>query len=396
MITLPFFAKKQAASNKFLSIDINASCIRTLAFFQEESTLKVVGSCVFDLEPYSVRGNAIVDFDNVELVLHENLVQLQNTIGEEIKEVVFNVAGGMCLDFMTTARISREKPQTTIGEREIAGIQKRILQAAENEVGNELLQTIGNADLDMTLVGTTVAYSKIDSKLVEKPLDMTGKEIELGIFTAYSPRYHINMLKKLIGKLKLKERKIISQTYALVQALNTTKSTKKDCVVINIGSDFTDVAVVFGGGIVATRTLPIANWHFVEEIGQKMGLTRKEAEKIKATYAAGNLALSENRIVQHCLNEALQTWLSGVELLFAEFTGVKTFASEIYVFGEGSMLPDVIEMLNREPWTKTIAFKSPPEIKQLNINDIKGAHDSTGMISTQEWIAPYCAALVKE
>jgi hypothetical protein len=83
----------------------------------------------------------------------------------------------------------------------------------------------------------------------------------------------------------------------------------------------------------------------------------------------------------------LSIWLDGFELIFTNFTGVKTFAPHIYLFGEGVRLPEIEESLNKEPWTKKIPFKSPPKIQALTLDDMPKITDATGLVLSNEWLA---------
>jgi hypothetical protein len=88
------------------------------------------------------------------------------------------------------------------------------------------------------------------------------------------------------------------------------------------------------------------------------------------------------------LEDVLTIWLSGVNLLFAEFSGIKTFASRIYLTGEGFEVPDIYEMLVTEPWTKSIPFREPPEFSKISLSELPLISDLSGKASSLEWTMP--------
>jgi hypothetical protein len=86
--------------------------------------------------------------------------------------------------------------------------------------------------------------------------------------------------------------------------------------------------------------------------------------------------------------------LHGVELLFQEFNGVKTFAPNIYMAGGGAELPDIYEVVTKEPWSRSIPFKSPPEFTKLSMKDLPLVIDRTGKASTMGDLVPAALSLV--
>jgi len=127
-----------------------------------------------------------------------------------------------------------------------------------------------------------------------------------------------------------------------------------------------------------------------------MGLTQVEATKVVQTHSRGALSPSESVVVQNCLEEVLGFWLEGVELLFTDFSGVKTFAPHVYLFGEGVQLPEIEEILAKDPWTKNIPFKSPPNIRALLLNDLNKIADATGSVVSQEWVPSAALSYIYE
>ncbi len=381
-MNLPFLKSTTIPANHFLSVDINSENVKCLAFYvDEQNTAKIVGVGTSNLEPGAVRAGNIIDFDQTLNALDIALGATLENVEGRVSDVIFGVNGELSLGLMTTARAVRNN-SGQINDSEITGIEQTIMNNAFVIARNEILLTTGNSDIDIEPVTTSTVYTKVNNRLTENPLQSTGDTLEIALFTAFTPVYHVKNLQKLAKKLKLNIIAIGSEMFALVNALKNDP----DYIVINIDSDFTNVAIIFGNGITATKTLHIGANHFTKEISQKMGLTMKEAQKFKNSYVYGKLSQSESQVVQNCISDTLNTWLDGIELLFGEFSGVKTFASKIYLVGEGSKLPDLFEFISREPWTKTIPFKVPPEFYKISFENLKNLADSTGNADTPDYL----------
>ncbi|HLB51299.1 hypothetical protein A3F07_00230 [candidate division WWE3 bacterium RIFCSPHIGHO2_12_FULL_38_15] len=383
--------------NKFLTIDMDSASIKCLAFFtpENESTeftsiapdtkAKIVGVAKHYLEPGVIRGGVIIDIDLVEKSLRECIDECTMSQEESIKDVIFGVSGNLSLNTITTAKITRP-PHSPITENEMNSLYSKITRSAFTEIGNEVLRMTGDSDIDMEIITSETVYSKLDNKYVENPLNQTGNVLEVAYYTAFTHSYHVQALQKLAKKLGLKISAVGSEMHTLVNYLKMGKLPHIDCVIINIDNDFTDVGIVFGGGIVSTKALDFGAVDFVNEISQKTGLSFIEAEKFKRTYSYGKLSRTEADVVKSCITEVIDTWLEGLKVVFEEFTGVKTYPSKVYLVGDAAELPDIQETLDKEPWTKSIAFKAPPTYTKLTLRDLQGVTDSTGTLGSLEYV----------
>jgi hypothetical protein len=114
------------------------------------------------------------------------------------------------------------------------------------------------------------------------------------------------------------------------------------------------------------------------------------------SYIAGKLTESETGLVQGCIIEILNIWLAGLEIMFNEFSNVKTFAPIIYLTGYGAEIKDVIATLKSEPWTKSIPFGTFPEILKVNFSDFSKISDATGKVGGPEWLSNISMSIIYE
>jgi cell division protein FtsA len=393
-MNLPFFKKTSKPANRFLTIDISADSVKCLAFYVDTNNMaKIIGSGTKFLEPHAVRSGNIVDFRDVEEATREAIAEATESSGGKISDVIFGVSNDLSLGLMTTAKSSRGRAGP-IEESDIEQINQRIMDSALIQARNEMLQITGNADLEIEPVTASVVYTKVNNQIVKDPFGAEGESVEVAMFTAFAPQHHVKNLQKLAKSLRLKIVAIGSTMFSLVNCLRLANPDLMDYIVMDFGSDVTDVGVVFGNGIVSTRSLHIGGAHFTREISQKMGLSLREAERMKRNYSYGKLSNSETNLVQNSIQETLDVWLNGIELLFGEFTGVKTFASRIFLAGGGIKLPDIHDYVTQEPWTKGIPFRAPPEFTKLKMEDLKTVTDSTGKVTSVEYVLPASLSII--
>lgn len=385
MIKLPFLKKSSKKLAKFLAIDVSANCIKCLAFYKEDGKIKIIGNAKENIEQGVVRNGFITDPDAVLQYTKEAIFKVTKNLEDKIDHVIFGLSSDACIENVTTAKITRANLEP-IAAKEANEYRQKIIDSSYIQVQSNYAETTGNSDVDFELITSSTVYTKIDNHKVSELEKQAGKVVELAVYTCFCPDHLVKAFQALAKNLKLKILALSSETFALLKALSASDLESNDLVAIHVGADFTNVSVVFGGAIVSNKSLHIGKKQFIDEISRIMGLAPHESEKVIETYIQGNLSQSEGVVVQNCLSDVTEIWLSGIQLLFSEFSGVKTFAPHVYLYGEGAMLPEIEEMLIKEPWTKGIPFKSPPQIQSLQMNLLKKVTDATGFVNSGDWL----------
>lgn len=399
MFKIPFKLKHKAHKDVFLTIDIGSQTVKCMVFKVNTDTtnpakLKLVGIGKEWLEPFSVRSGNIVDLDKVAKATDAAIYKATEGLGLDIDDVIFGVSGNVCTCTVTTGKATRKKEQV-ITAKELEDIDKRILEAAYDKAQELVAKKTGNYDVDLELITTATVYTKLEGNYEKNAAGKTGSEIETALFTAYTPKYYISTLEKLASMLNLNILAVTSNLYALVETLKLSYNTDYlDGIVIDIGSDTTDVGLVFGGGIVASKSMQIAGNHFTKQISSETGLTFAEAEKKKYEFSYGHMNDADAVQFLNKVNTINNLWLNGLEILFSDFDGVKTFASKIYLTGGASKLPTIVEALETNPWTRSIPFKEPPEFVKVNIKDIKHVTDAIGEADKAEYMVPIALSVI--
>ena len=392
---LPFLQKSAPYSNKFLSLNINSNDIRCLVIYYDNGSYKIIGSGKEMLERGSVRNGIIIDKDDVARAIKSAVIFATEDLEDNISNAIIGVGGDLCLGLTTTVRFRRPN-KGLLQKSEIDNLNSKISEAAYIQAQNEYLENTGNPDIELETITSSNVYLKVDNQVVGELENREGQMVEAAVFNAFSPSYHIKALQDVTRKAGVNVIAIGSEMYAVSQWIKQYSKGQDDFILLAIENETTNAAVVFGSGIVSTKNLNIGLAHFIEGISESMGITSKEAERLLKSYIAGKLTESESTVVHNCILEILDIWLSGIELLFGDFTNVKTFAPKIYLTGYGAEIKDIITTLKSEPWTKSIPFRSFPEITKVNFSDFTKISDATGKIGGPEWLSNISMSIIYE
>ncbi len=392
---LPFLQRTTVQSNKFLSLNINSKEVRCLAFYYDNGEYKIIGGGKEELENGSVHNGVIINKDDVVRALKNAVTLATADLEEKVINTVIGINGDLCLGLMTTVRFKRPN-SSPIEKYEIDSLYAKISEAASIQARNEYLESTGNPELELQNITSSNVYLKVDGRPVQDLQSTEGTTIEAAVFNAFSPAFHIRALQEITRKAGLNILAIGSEMYAFTQWIKKYSQGQNDFVLMSIDNENTNAAVVFGGGIVNTKSLNIGLSHFIEGVSEKMGLTSIEAEKMIKGYVSGKLTDSESGVIQKAVGEVIDIWLSGLELLFGEFSNVKTFAPKMFITGCGAEIKDIISTLKSEPWTKSIPFKSFPDIIKVNFSDFSKISDSTGKVGGAEWLNNISMSIIYE
>ncbi|MFZ2664615.1 MAG: hypothetical protein WAX66_04610, partial [Patescibacteria group bacterium] len=385
MFNLPFLEKVDSDTNKFLSLNINAKDVRCVAFYFDGDSFKIIGSGKKDLEEGCVRNGMVISKDTVCEAVKEVVGKATENLGDKTKKTIVAIDGGITLGLTTTVRLKRTTTDP-IKTEEVEELYSRITEASYIQAHNKVLQNTGDPDLELDSITTSDIYLRVDNQNVATLEGQHGETIEAAVYNSFAPSFHVKSIQGVIKKSGLELIALGSQMYSIVEWVNNSPRNALDFVLISVAEDSTDVGVIFGGGIVSSKTLNIGYLHFVEAVSSKMGLSSKEAEKVLGMYNQDKLSASEKLIVEKCLKEILTIWIDGIKLLFEDFSGIKMFSHKVFLSGCGSEIPDIENVLKEEPWTKTIPFKATPEISRLSLSDLPKIADATGNQLGSDWL----------
>jgi len=364
-MNLPSFKKVYEDNDRFLVLNINARDVKCLELLYNENVINITGASFQELPEGSVRNGMILYNDIVVDAIKNTVEKATQNSQNKTKSVIVGLDGGITTSLTTTVRMKRPTSEP-IQTSEIENMYQRIEEAAVIQARNKVLENTGDPDIGISAITTSDIYFKVDDQKVGVLEGQRGQTVEMAVYNAFVPDFHIKSVQNVVKKAGLNIIAIGSQMYSLVELIKTSTTEPEDFVLINLSEDSTDVGAVFSGGMASSRSLNIGYLHFLKAIGSKMGLSNKETEAVIKMYKAKKLSESETNLVKACLREVLEIWIDGLKILFEDFPGVKTFAPTVYFSGCGSDIDDIFQALETEQWSKTIPFKNDPEFKKFS------------------------------
>lgn len=389
---LDFLKNKNVLDNYAISLDIGTEFVKSLIFKVNNDKAEVIGVGRQRQKLTDMQGGMVMDIHGVIKNCESSLEMAAEQAGLLPDQVIIGIAGELVKGITTNIKYTRPQPKNKITMAELRDIITRVQRRAFDRARSILAWETGHAEIDVKLVNAAVVDVRIDGYKVTNPLGFQGKEVQVGIFNAFAPIVHLGALQTIAQNLQLDLLSITAEPYAVARSFGPEEGTEFSAIFIDIGGGTTDIAVVSNGGVAGTKMFALGGRAFTKRIAQVMGLNFSEAESLKIRYSKGELSGEKERMVKQALETDCQVWISGVELTLGEFKNVDLLPSRILLCGGGSSLPDIVDVLKTQKWSKKLPFARKPVIHYIKPKNITSVVDKTNELKNPCDITPMAMA----
>lgn len=390
-----FGKSKTKVDNYALALDIGTAVAKALVVKVDfkNGRGEIVGVGREPQQLGDMHSGAVSNIEGVVATADKAITKACEMAKAEPNQAVLGIAGELVKGAKTTVHYERLKPDSKITINELREIVGQVQKRAFAKVRKQLAWETGHSEIDVKLINAAVVDVHIDGYRITNPVGFQGKDVSIGIFNAYAPLIHLGALQTIAADLHLDLLSITAEPYAVARAVSEDAD-DFGAIFIDIGGGTTDIAVVHKGGVEGTKMLAIGGRTFTKRLGEELGKSFVEAEKIKLRYSAGRLSPEGMVKVKEFLDSDIRVWLSGIELALSEFKNVDLLPSRIFLCGGGSLLPGIKEALLSPKWTDSLPFAKQPAVNHLRPKDVKDLRDKTRQLKDPTDITPMALASV--
>ena len=375
-----------------ISLDIGTEFVKALIFEVKQGVAEVVGVGKQRQRLADMQGGTVTDIHGVIGNCETALEQAAEQAGFLPDQVIMGIAGELVKGMTTTIKYVRPEPLRKISSEELQDIIAKVQRRAHDRARALLAWETGQAEIDVRLVNAAVVDVRIDGYKVTNPLGFQGREVQVGIYSAFAPIVHLGALQTIAEELDLDLLSVAAEPYAVARINGPEELTEFSAIFIDIGGGTSDVAVVNNGGLVGTKMFALGGRAFTKRLMASFDLSFTAAEERKLAYTAGTLTKNEMAETHRVLTTDVDVWISGIELTLSEFTNVELLPSRILLCGGGSNLPDIADALTGSSWYKGLPFARKPSVHFLKPQEVGLVHDTTGQLQTVQDITPMALA----
>ena len=398
MIHFPFRLKKKAETT--LIVDVGTETVKSLLFEERGQEIKILGSSLEYFDRYGIFDSRDFETDVLKKAISRAIQNLGK--GEEMNKSVTRALakgedersssttralakggdeGKLCAmkinlhlspslplgarrrrqtssiilglpAHILKARVIRqslkreESKKIIIDEKEEKEIFQKVLEKAKKNICQIYSEQSGILPEDIQFINLEILEIKIDGYLVPAIQKYEGKTLDFIILATFLPNHYLKKIKNIIESLGLTIQAVIQNA----QGLNFYIDKTADKIFLDIGGTITQVFLVKGGVLEKIDEFPIGGQIFSKAISERLGLREAEARILKERYSKRELSKESSERIKEIIWFPSQVWFRNLKLKLKEMTARHPLPLNIVLFGGGSQLPDVQDILKKGEW----------------------------------------------
>ena len=373
--------------NHIVALDIGTEFVKALVAEIHDDEIRVIGVGRARQEVSDMHSGAIADIASVVQNCETALIEAEDQAEIQAKKSVIGIAGELVKGATNTIKYRRPQPNRPLDEAEMEFIIDKIQERAQLKAQREIALETGNQEAEIKLVNSAIVGIHIDGYKVSNPIGFQGKDVSIQIYTAFAPTVHIGAIERVANELALDLIAVAAEPFAVARSVvGSDSSSSFTAILADVGGGTTDIAVVNDGGVEGTKMFGIGGRSFTNQIANEMGLSYKNAEKLKVNLSNDKLKSNIAQQAMDAIENTLDVWVSGVELALSDFENIDYLPSRILLCGGGSSLESLTERLENSDWWKELPFNKKPTVKHIKPEEVSGVVDESGKINDHTFI----------
>lgn len=372
-----------------VALDIGTEYVKALIgrVNADNSTIDIIGVGREHQALSDMQAGAVSDIAGVVRNCDEALAKAEAQAGVSVRTAVIGIAGELVKGTTTTVRISRKNVTKPIDIAEMEKIIRLVQERAESKARQQMTWELGGKDVEVRLVNSALVSIEIDGYPVTNPIDFTGRDVVVQLYTAFAPMIHIGALERVAQQLDIDLLAVAAEPFAVARSvIGDETNTAFSAVLMDVGGGTTDIAVINEGGVQGTKMFGIGGRAYTHTVERDLGVDYDIAEKLKLGLNNGSIPASKTKAVDASLRKTLNVWTSGVELALAEFPQLDHLPHRLLLCGGGSSLDMLMENLQKTDWYRDLPFTRKPIVQHISPSQVVGIRDKTGNVADHTFI----------
>lgn len=278
------WGKSKPEDRQAIALDIGTEFVKALIFIvNDEGAAEVVGVGRQRQRLSDMQGGTVTDIHGVIGNCEAALERAAEQAGFLPEQVIMGIAGELVKGATTTIKYVRPEPLQKISSEELHEILEKVQRRAHERARAMLAWETGHSEIDVRLVNAAIVDVRIDGYKVTNPLGFQGREVMVGIYSAFAPIVHLGALQTIAEELELDLLSVAAEPYAVARVTGPNESSEFSAIFVDIGGGTTDIAIVNNGGLVGTKMFAIGGRAFTKRIMNSSSLSFQAAEEKRST-----------------------------------------------------------------------------------------------------------------
>lgn len=309
-------------------------------------TIKVhgdFGSRIEYLDQFGVLDSREFEKDILKKAISKALGEIK--ISADIKKAAFLI---FLPPNLAKVRITVKEARRKDGEGSISGKEKNeilenILEETKREVAEDFAKNHGILPQDLEFLDQEIIGAKIDGYEISDIQGYKGESLEFRVLSFFIPKYYLQSLRDVIVDLGIKNFKIIHPAQKFINVFE-----KRDGIFLDIGGQWTQIFLVRNNRFEVIDDFSMGGRDFSEAISHTFGLSHQDSRNLKERYSKGELSEFSRGKMKEIFADIAKDWLANLKAKLKNIKGL--LPSTLFIFGGGSRIPEIEEVLNEDGW----------------------------------------------
>lgn len=296
----------------------------------------------------------VYEYRSVNDALQEAVCAAEKMAETSIEGVYLAYTGDHLDGSYNEAKISVSSPDGVVSKKDLERVEEN---AKAKEVGKHRI-----------VVQSLRGPYRLDGRQVTQPIDMTGNELEVGVWKVHGDGRRVSDSIRLLNGMNLGVEELILSSIASGQMVTKKEEQQRGVLVLDIGSGTTDYALYKDNYVVRAGAIPVGGDHLTNDLSHGLSLSRREAERVKIEHGkalptaddkqttvyleGGGAAIGERSLRQLAIAQILEARVREIfeivqTTITTEFLNKTYIPSGVVVTGGTSKLPGLSELGNQ-------------------------------------------------
>lgn len=377
MICLPFLSKRKKEKT-FLALDVGTESVKTILFKRKDCKIIVLRNSLQYLNQFRIFDGQDLEINLIKNVISKTITDNQKETGIKINSVLLGLPANILKARIDFYSLTRKNPKEIISETERNIILQQTLNETKENISQKFKNESGILPKDIHFICLKIIETKIDGYKVQKLDGYKGKKLDFTILVTFLPKYYFENIEKTIKNLNLKNFEIVHPAQNLINIFEKTNA-----IFIDIGGELSQFFLVNKGKLENINDFDIGGKTFSRTLSEKLGLEEDGAKILKERYVKKELSEEVRKRIREFLFPEIKNWFYELKSKLENTKPV--LPSNIFLFGGGSLIPEIEEILEGGDWGDIVFFLSP-EIKLIMPKDLKNIEDKTKNLNSPQFI----------
>lgn len=375
--TFPFLKKEK--EKRFFVLDIGTETVKALIFEKsEQNKIAILGASLQYFDKFGVFDCRAFEKNVMKEAISKAVEETKTQAGVEVNSVLLGLPANILKGKVVFQLFKRKNLKQIINKEEEKEIYQNILKEARKKISQIYASQKGILPGDIQFLDSKILETRIDGYRVPNLRGYEGENLDFRILNTFLPKYYLKNIEDIVQALNFENVNIVHEAQNLTFCLNEMPNG----VFLDVGGEVTKIFLVEKGILKQVDEFEMGGQFFSQILSEKLGLGELRARILKERYSKKVLSKESSEKIKEILWLDTKTWLESLKLKLKELSGGALLSPAIFLFGGGSLLPEIEEIL-----IKDFSFTDQPRVKFIYPKDLKKIEDRTKNLNSPQNIS---------